>query len=355
MGSQTGDMKLMRRIAVMDLGSQTFRMALAECRKNNIQVSGSWLENVRLGQGLSETGRLNDNAVKRGISALEKFTAILKESADEDGKGNLYIEAVGTAALRSAENAKNFILAAEKSGMNIKIISAEEEAAITADGVLYTLDDLKSRDAGASSCSGMEKSGYVATIDVGGGSTEISVCSAGHIREWTSIDIGAVRLTEAFSPKLKSQAEHVAMDAMIRRIDQALEESLPEIPGIRKCTCLAGSGGTITTAAAMELAMASYDPAKIRGLVLTTQSLDKWIMRLSGMTNSEKGSISGLEPERSDIILAGIVTVARIMTKTGFTTLVTSDGGLLLGLLIRAIEKECTSHAESSRPGGLYV
>jgi len=102
-----------KRTVVMDLGSQTFRMAVAKCTGNDIRTAGSWLENVRLGQGLSETGRLNSDAVKRGLQALERFKGILRDMEKGDEMAAAPVTAVGTAALRNAENALDFLEAAE--------------------------------------------------------------------------------------------------------------------------------------------------------------------------------------------------------------------------------------------------
>ena len=345
-----------RNIAAIDLGSQTFRMAVAECHHTHPVVRASILENVRLGQGLSETGRLSDAAITRGLDALDKFMRILKDMAAEDGTpmDRISIWAGGTAALRRAKNSAVFIEKAAKLGIDIEVLSARKEAETAAHGVLYTLR----QDSGRVSASEMghhPENRQVAILDVGGGSTEISICDSEGMKDWISMDIGAVRLTEAFIPDPSSPLEPGALDAMTDHIDQVLESSLSEIFHSSRCQCLAGSGGTVTTAAAMELAMTHYDPARLRGLMLTQQSFDNWIKRLCSMTNSQKRIISGLEPARSDIIIAGMVTVRRVMEKMGCPALVISDGGLLLGLLIHAIKKECTSYVESSCSGGLYV
>ncbi len=342
-----------KNIVVMDLGSQTFRMAAAQCCGNEIRISGSWLRNVRLGQGLAETGMIGMEAMDRGIRVLKEFMQVI--SAMEGGRSSHFsIKAVGTAALRDATNAQEFIDAAARIGVHIDVITGMQEAETAAHGVLYTLRHQAPTPYTNTEWMG---TGTVSIVDVGGGSTEISVCDQQGIRQWSSIDIGAVRLTEEFtlhSNHPEGTDCRTIMD-MACRIDEVLTTSLPGSAGTNSCSCLVGSGGTVTTAAAMELAMPGYDPRRIRGLMLSIQSIERWINRLARMTNSEKGSISGLEPERSDIILAGMVIIHRIMEKLRFPAIIISDGGLLLGLLIREIEKECTSHAELSCPGGLYI
>ncbi len=343
-----------KNIVVMDLGSQTFRMAAAQCCGSEIRISGSWLRNVRLGQGLAESDMIGPDAMDRGIRVLKEFMQTIRTMVGGRSSVHLSIKAVGTAALRDATNAQEFIDAAAGIGIHIDVITGMQEAETAAHGVLYTLRHQAPIPYTNTKWMG---TGTVSIVDVGGGSTEISVCDQQGIRQWNSIGIGAVRLTEEFalySGRPAGTDCRTIMD-MACRIDEVLTTSLPESASTNSCSCLAGSGGTVTTAAAMELAMPGYDPKRIRGLMLSIQSIERWINRLARMTNSEKGSISGLEPERSDIILAGMVIIHRIMEKLRFPAIIISDGGLLLGLLIREIEKECTSHAELSCPGGLYI
>lgn len=335
------------KIAAIDLGSQTFRMALAECSGHCIRTAGSWLENVRLGEGLGHTGIINAQAMKRGIDTIEKFMAIIED------QGATSITATGTAALRHAVNAEVFLRIAAEKGLAVRVISGENEAEIAAAGVFYTLMHNRNRAPGHASDITPHSHDEIVILDVGGGSTEISLCRRGKIKYWISIDIGAVSMTEKF---FRSDTDiRQGTRRLSCLVDAKLSDKFPVHAGYHSSACIAGVGGTITTLAAMESALESYQPEKIRGFVLSRQCMDIWITRLSKMTNSEKHCISGLEPERSDIILAGMVIVRRIMEKLGFSSLVTSDGGLLLGLLIRAIEKECISHAESSGSGGLYV
>ncbi len=336
-------------VGVMDLGSQTFRLAAAICGPKDTRIEGSWLENVRLGEGLSSEGLITQAAMRRGTDALEKFRQIL-DTLSGDEKCPVSITAVGTAALRNAHNSTAFMDRASALGIDIEIISGNREAELTAQGVSYTLEDVWSRRGRPPAA------GKVAIIDAGGGSTEISLCdSRGELTAWTSLEIGAVRLTEEYFKARTSPPEPSALEEMKERIDSELKANSALLDQAARASLLAGSGGTATTMASMEAGMETYDPSRIRGMELTEETIHAWINRLSRMTKNEKDSICGLEPERSDIILSGILIIHRALTKMGFPALTVSDGGLLLGLLISAIKKECTSHAEPSRPRGLYV
>lgn len=328
-----------KRIAAIDIGTQTFRMAVAECSGHSVRTVGSWLENVRLGEGLAYNNILKAEAVQRGVRTIEKFIAIIEQ------QGGASITATGTAALRNAANTEIFLRAALKKGLDIKVISGRKEAEIAADGVSYTLRHTP----GIS----MPPDNKIVIVDVGGGSSEISMCSRDIIKYRTSVDMGAVNMTEKFfMPDVDVQE---GVDRLSSFVDSRLSQAIPARALHLSGICLAGVGGTITTIAAMESGMRDYRPEKIRGFILSRKCMEGWIRRLTEMTNSEKLCIPGLEPERSDIILAGMVIVCRIMEKLRLSSLITSDGGLLLGLLIRAIKKECISYAESSGPEGLYI
>jgi exopolyphosphatase/guanosine-5'-triphosphate,3'-diphosphate pyrophosphatase len=237
-------------------------------------------------------------------------------------------------------------------GVNIRVISSREELETASEGIFHTLES-SSGPGTADNLSPHAASRAISILDVGGGSTEISFYQDAVLRYWTSLDIGAVNLTEKF---FQSPGPN---KTDLKNLSRFVDSELETAPGLHTADTgpglLVGTGGTITTLASMQLGLAKYDPAKIRQMELKTTDLDLWINRLTTMTLHEKHCISGLEPERADIILAGIVIIRRIMSKAGFSTIVTSDGGLLLGLLIRAIKKECISYAESSGPGGLYV
>ncbi|MBW2081042.1 MAG: exopolyphosphatase, partial [Deltaproteobacteria bacterium] len=125
-----------KTIAAIDLGSQTFRVAVVRIVDNRPQVLASELKNVRLGQGLSANGRLNENAIKRGIETLRDFRNVFNKFRVSD------VIACGTAALRNAANAGEFLDLAGAEGFNIKILSGDEEAFMSVMGVRTSLPDI---------------------------------------------------------------------------------------------------------------------------------------------------------------------------------------------------------------------
>jgi exopolyphosphatase/guanosine-5'-triphosphate,3'-diphosphate pyrophosphatase len=319
-----------KTVAAIDLGSQTFRLAVVRILDNRPQVLASELKNVRLGQGLAANGRLTENAIKRGIETLRDFRKCLDKFRASD------VRVCGTAALRNAANAGEFLDLAEAEGFNVKILSGNEEAFMSAKGVHNTLPDINDP---------------FLVVDVGGGSSEIVLATNSNILFNWSLNIGAVNLTEEFietDPPLPEELEKLRFH--IRQKLSELSAKFSQSPKV-----LVGVGGTATTLVAMALGMEKYDPRRIRGYTLGPQELDKLWNLLMGMKIQARMGISGLESRRADIILAGIAIFREILHITKFKELTISDGGLLLGLLTSLIEKESDNHAELSNTRGLYL
>nr|HDN00336.1 Ppx/GppA family phosphatase [Deltaproteobacteria bacterium] len=319
-----------KTIAAVDLGSQTFRMAVVRIVDNRPHVLASELNNVRLGQGLFAKGILNENAIKRGIGKLRDFRNVI------DKFGVCDVLACGTAALRNAANAGEFLKLAEAEGFKINLLSGDEEALMSAMGVRTSLPDLTPP---------------FLVVDVGGGSSEFVLTTNRKTSFNWSIDIGAVNLTEEFikkDPPLPEELEKLGVHVRQKLSD--LFAKLPEFP-----KTVVGVGGTATTLAAISLNMKRYDPRRIRGYAIGSRELDKLWGLLTGVKIHERRSINGLESRRADIILGGAAIFRDILHISKFKELTISDGGLLLGLLTCLIDKEPYNHAEPPNIGCLYL
>jgi len=303
-----------KTIAAIDLGSQTFRLAVVRIVDNGLHVLVSKLNNVRLGQGLAADGRLDEDAIKRGIETLRDFRKCLDKFRVSD------VIVCGTAALRNAANADEFLDLAEAEGFNVKTLSKDEEASISVMGVRTSLPDIIDP---------------FLVVDVGGGSSEVALAAGNKILFNCSLNIGAVNEKLGFH---------------IRQKLSGLSSKLPRSPRV-----VVGVGGTATTLAAMVLGMGKYDPQRIRGYTLGAQELDKMWDYLTGMKIQARRGITGLESRRADIIIAGIAIFREILDMIEFKELTVSNGGLLLGLLTSLIEKEFDSHAEPPDTRGLYL
>ncbi|HID98545.1 MAG TPA: hypothetical protein EYP57_10250 [Thermodesulfobacteriaceae bacterium] len=319
-----------KTVAAIDLGSQTFRLAIAGIRSDDIRILASELYNVRLAEGLSDTSLFSDHAIRNGIKTLRHFRRIM------DRWNVTAFSICGTAAFRKASNASCFLDLAEKTGLPVNILSPEEEAALAAKGVRATLPPTDTQ--------------YL-VADIGGGSSEFILADMDRILYKTSLPAGAVNLTEQFpfsDPPEENEIEK--LESSIQQIVEPVCMALPGRPGK-----LIGVGGTATTLAALILKMETYDPFQIRGFRISCQKLDMLWHTLKSLTVDQRKKLPGLESRRADIIMAGFAIFKKTIEILRFKELTVSDGGLLLGLLIDIIEKEFFYHAQLPDTGSLYL
>ena len=164
-------------------------------------------------------------------------------------------------------------------------------------------------------------------VDIGGGSTEIVLATDGAVGFRTSLPLGSVRLTEAFVHNDPPTAGEQAADRRARSTPpSAMCRSRP------RPSTLVGVAGTVTSLAAMALALASYDPARVHGYRLSRADLGREIARLGGATQAERERMIGLDPRRADVILAGALILDRIAAAAGVAEVRVSDRGIRWGL-----------------------
>ncbi len=313
--------------ASIDAGSNTFRMLVGTFQCNGL--SRLYLDRAvtRLAEGISETGRLREENIKKSLSVLKDFSRSIKRY------GVTHVKAVGTSALREAENSKEFIeMVFQETGIPIEIISGEEEAELTAKGVMLGLKKVTA----------VKCVGPLLIIDIGGGSTEwiIHGRDEGHRSCRGSISVGVVNLCERFMKT--DPPSHDDISALNREIDLSLRgvgALYPATPFLGcphdiSITNLIGTGGTITTLAAIDLGLEGYNPERIHGHTLSLARLYNLRDRLTSLPFKERQAILGLEPERADLIIPGILLTIRIMEVSGLSEIMVSDYGLLEGIMI---------------------
>lgn len=317
-----------QKLAAIDLGSNSFRLLIAEVSEGKIHTLANELVTVRLGERLNSTGVLSDTAQERAMQTLAFFAAKIRSF------GAMPVKACGTAALRKAANSEPFInRAGALLQTEITVLSEAEEADLAVQGAL----------SGLPACSSSR-----CFVDAGGGSTEISFMlpasqSDGkilHTRQPLTLDtvvsipIGAVNLTEQFFPRLPPSK------AALRAITHSLETTLTEYlqPALTSLAAHApfaviGSGGTATALAAADLNLSTYDPLQIQGHILTRENLDRLHDTFCQIADANH-RLAGLDQGRGEIILAGLKifqTLLSILQTNHFTV---SDSGLLEGILL---------------------
>lgn len=301
-------------LAGIDIGTNTLRLLIAgfspDGRYHKIE-SGRRI--TRLGEDVSRTGRLKTEAMERALGVLEGFSEICTEYPIEG------TYAAATSAVRDAANGGDFIrMVKAKTGLDVDIISGDEEARLTMLGVSSKLDT-------------GDKEAFL--IDIGGGSTEFILASKGRVLFKASTDIGVVRFTEQYIHSDPPGEEEIEL------LELAIEERLKSISvfddsrGIDSVSFI-GTAGTVTTLAAIEQKMTVYDPCKVNGYRMSKDGIAEIRRMLSHMTIKERKEVPGIEEGREDIIIAGAVVVDKVMEWFGFHEVIVSDSGLREGLVI---------------------
>lgn len=307
-------MKRPRRIAAIDLGTNTTLMLVAEIdAANAFKVLEDRATITRLGRGVDQTRQLDAAAIARTLEALRAY-------ADTAKRWDASVVAVGTSALRDAANRDAFLApAAAIVGCRIHAIDGAREAELTFRGALEGID------------AGSEP---ITVVDVGGGSTEIIVGAQGAVAERVSLNFGSVRLHERY--QLTAPVTGVQADAV--RNDVRLQlTSLGMVPAPR----VVAVAGTATTLASMALGVGSYDPVRVHGQRLTRAQLGVQLNRLLRSSIAERQGMVGLLPERADVIAAGALILDELMSWSGANEFVVSDGGVRFGLAREALGQNC--------------
>jgi exopolyphosphatase/guanosine-5'-triphosphate,3'-diphosphate pyrophosphatase len=297
------------RYATIDIGTNSIKFHIAE-RLNN----GTWrkvidrAEVVRLGEGLRETGMLNDQAMARAALAI----ATMAEEARRYGVAAL--AAVATMGMRNAHNAGQFIAAVQaRCGVSIEVISGEEEARLAYLAVQagLGLPDVR-----------------LVVFDSGGGSTQFTFGRGAAVDDQFSVNVGAARFTEcyALNGAISKTTLHEALSAISVELTRLDSAPVPD--------ALIGMGGAVTNMAAVKLGLATYDPEAVQGAILTRNDVDRQIEQYRCCPAKERQAIIGLQPGRAEVILAGACIVKTIMEKFRMDQLTVSDRSLRHGLLI---------------------
>ena len=306
----------MDRKAVIDIGTNSIKLYVAELGPDGSLATVIDKNNIaRLGEGMDEERTLQQEAIRRNAEAVAEFADLAKSN----GAGE--IVAVGTMALRTAKNAKDFIDAVrDLSGIEVRVIPGEEEAEFA---YLAVLSGISARVA------------RLAVCDVGGGSTEFIFGGQAGIDRRFSINLGAVKVSADYLSSDPPSSKEVE-DAISYVLDVLKENGVNDNMPVDK---LVGIGGTITSMGAVKFKMEKYDPDVIQGSILTRDDVDSLIALFRSVPLDERRSIIGLQPKRAEVIIGGACIVRGIMESLGTDELTMSDRGLRHGLMFRLFQR----------------
>lgn len=302
-------------LAAIDLGTNSFHIVIVQVRPDGtVEPLTREKESVRLGQGSANYAEITPESMERGLACLKRF----KNLADSH---NANIIAIGTSALREAENRKEFLDKAEREiGIRIEVVSGNEEARLIYLGILQGLPIFNKR---------------ILLIDIGGGSTELLVGEKGEILFSTSLKLGAVRLTERF---LKRDPISISDFQKCRiHIESVLSAFLPQIESLKPFEVI-GSSGSITSIASMILEAEEQKLERLNGFSFSTENFKKVRKEvLEADTTKKRQKIPGLEAKRTDIIVAGILVLDEILHRLKADSVTVSDYALREGIIHEAI------------------
>lgn len=304
----------MKKIAAIDIGTNSMRLLLCEIVGNSIAKKEKELIVTRIGKDVSKTGLITDKALVRNIDALKYF----KNKADRYGAQEVYT--IATSAVRDALNGKAFAADARSQvGVDVRIISGEEEAELGLKGVMSEIEN-------AEDC--------VLVIDVGGGSTELVLGSKDKLEYSVSIPAGAVRMTEQFVTGNPISIENTVN--MKNKLNELFREPL-EYLDKKRIDKIIAIGGTATTTAAIFHGLSIYNPEIVHNTVINTSIIDSTFRMLKDMTIQERCGVKGLQKERADVIPAGMYILQHLVEGLKKDSLVISENDNLEGIIAKYI------------------
>ncbi len=330
-----GQFERRRAYAALDLGTNNCRMLIARPDGEGFAVVDAFSRIVRLGEGLSATGRLSDAAMDRAVAALAICSAKLARREVQLSR------AVATEACRRAENGPHFVeRVASETGILLDIISPEEEAHLAVMGCYRMLEP---------------GDGPALIFDIGGGSTEIALIdtTSEHpkTRDWLSIPWGVVSLSEWIGPEGSRDNLLDHFERMKAQVAESMSEFAKRADLRGGPVRLLGTSGTVTTLASVHLGLDFYDRRKVDGLHVPSVSMREISLELARRPIKERAQIACIGEERADLVVAGCAILDVILDFWPSEKVGVADRGIREGILrqLVALDQRSDKRRESSR------
>jgi exopolyphosphatase / guanosine-5'-triphosphate,3'-diphosphate pyrophosphatase len=316
--------------AALDLGTNNCRLLIAQPTQRGFRIVDAYSRIVRLGEGLSQSGRLSEAAMERAFAAL----GVCADKVQR--RQPVRLRAIATQACRTAINGAEFLAEAQaRTGIALHIISPREEARLSVAGCSNLID----READAA-----------LVLDVGGGSTELAwidlrqqrngASGAPPIAAWLSVPIGVVTLAERF-PEEDGQ-RGAAGEAWFGQMVEAVRAPIAAFAGAQALRGLfdagrghlIGTSGAITSLAGLHLDLPRYDRSRVDGLWMTRAECEAVRARLAALTTDERARQPCIGPDRADLVLAGAAILEAVQAVWPCDRVRVADRGLREGVLM---------------------
>lgn len=310
-------------VAAVDIGTISTRLCVTK-------ADGTTIREARVthnGEGLRKNKRISAEALDRLSACLSDYRVII------DGAEVSKIRVVATAIARDAANTSAMVEVVRSTlGVELEILSGEDEARLAFDGAVRGIDP-----------NTFDNRGMILVIDAGGGSTEFSLGSvAGGYERGFSADVGASKLTEAYLPSDPPQADELS--AALSIVELHVDDVRREVPGLADALSssglVIGVGGTISTMAAVEIGMATYDRDALHGFPLLRTAVEDVFRTLATENAEDRAFNPGLEPERVDLIVGGSCVIVETMRQLDIDQIVVSQSDLIDAVVFEMLETQ---------------
>lgn len=347
-------------VAAVDCGTNSTRLLVAAGAGGADSADLDRRQTVTgLGRGVDASGRLDPAAVEETLACLRAYRSVM------DQHGVERVRAVATSAARDAANRAEFLEAAgEAIGAPVELLTPAAEAALSFRGATAGLDP---------------SGGPWLVLDIGGGSTELafgpdpspgrpalnpgsavrnpgdpspggpspggpSPASPAPGRpgpapgglQWHSAEVGCVRLTERYVHHDPPRPEELA--ACLQVTELHLDDAVRAMPGLSAGCELVATGGTATTAAAVELGLAAYDRDRIHRFELARAAAEDVFRTLATESAADRAANPGLHPDRAGVIVAGLCILVKVMRYFDFDRCLVSEADILDGLVLSLLD-----------------
>ncbi len=319
--------------AALDLGTNNCRLLVAKKNNDGFKVIDGFSRIVRLGEGVSRTGHLDEDAIERTLEALRVCAEKINQHKPKATR------LIATQACRGAKNSKEFLKRVKKeTGLELEIIDQRTEASLAVTGC----GDLISEDVKGA-----------LMFDIGGGSTELAWLDfrggrpkakskiSASIRSWQSLNIGVVTIAEKFGGKhINEQIFEQMVNYVSRRLKKfkgrhKLREMIKE-----HNVQLIGTSGTVTTLAGLHLGLEQYDRKQVDGLLMRNEEVVDTLRVLVSMPFERRAQHQCIGFDRADLVIPGCAIFEAIRREWTTDYIRIADRGLREGMLISLIEND---------------
>lgn len=320
----------------LDLGTNNCRLLLARPNRRGFEIVDAFSRIIRLGEGMSETGRLSTLAMERTIEAL--YICSEKMAQHRVTRSRL----VATEACRVASNNHHFIKEVKRrTGLELEIINQQTEAVLAVNGCVTLIDDTAD---------------YALVFDIGGGSSELIWLDINKLKtrgshnyigaeqaiiDWVSLPVGVVTLAEKFGGLEVDRATFREMVSYVKQLFEPFVVKLGDALNLNGANMhYLGTSGTVTTLAGVYLSQEVYDRQKIDGLWMDIKDVLAISSHLMGLTFQQRQAIPTIGPDRADLVLGGCAILEAMLDIWPTEKLRVADRGLREGILAKLMAED---------------